>query len=170
MAAVLPWLLVGDKSTAKDRALLRRLNVRYIINCTPSRTDGGVANFFEKEPCFEYHRVLLRDLNTESVLPHLPSVVEFLQRARVRADGLVLVHCNEGKSRSCALTMGYLILSHSVTLTEALEMVRAVRCACSPSLDDTIRAWPPCLSPLLHPISGLTLSHPDLTVSGLKRS
>ena len=48
MSAVLSWLLIGDKNTAKDRTLLRKHNVRYIINATPPRTEGGVANFFEK--------------------------------------------------------------------------------------------------------------------------
>ncbi|KAL1503838.1 hypothetical protein AB1Y20_012304 [Prymnesium parvum] len=127
MAAVLPWLYMGDKAVAKDRTLLRQLNVRYIVNVTPPRTDGGVANFFEKEHGFEYLRLPLRDMNTESLLDHLPKAVAFLQRARVRADGRVLVHCNEGKSRSASVVIGYLIQTHGVGFAEALEMVRAAR-------------------------------------------
>ena len=42
-------LYIGDKKLAQDRALLRRLNIRYILNATPPLTGGGVANFFEKE-------------------------------------------------------------------------------------------------------------------------
>jgi len=45
---VLPWLYVSGKASARDRALLRRLNIRYVLNATPPRTEGGVANFFEK--------------------------------------------------------------------------------------------------------------------------
>lgn len=47
-ARVLPWLLIGDKKAALDRSFLRQHNVRYILNMTPPRTEGGVANFFEK--------------------------------------------------------------------------------------------------------------------------
>ena len=46
--AVLPWLLIGDKAAAKNRALLRRFDVCYIINVTPPRTEGGVQSYFEK--------------------------------------------------------------------------------------------------------------------------
>lgn len=120
-------LFVGDKEFAKDRARLRKLNIRYIVNTTPPLTGGGVANFFEKERDVEYLRVPMRDVNTESVLDHLPRAIAFLDRARIRADGAVLVHCNEGKSRSCAVVMGFLVRTHGRTLAEALELVRAAR-------------------------------------------
>ncbi len=54
---VLPWLMVGDKATARDRQLLRRNDVRYVLNATPPRTDGGVANFFEKVPSASAERL-----------------------------------------------------------------------------------------------------------------
>ena len=120
-------LFIGDKAFAMDRPRLRKLNIRYIVNTTPPLTSGGVANFFEKEREVEYLRVPMRDVNTESVLDHLPKAIEFLDRARIRADGAVLVHCNEGKSRSCAVTVGFLVRTHGRTLAEALELVRAAR-------------------------------------------
>ena len=124
---VLDWLYVGDKTVAKDRALLRQLNVRYVLNVTPPRTEGGVANFFEKEGSIEYLRLPLRDLNTESVLPLLPAAVEFLRRAHVRDDGCALVHCNEGRSRSVALVTGFLVLTRGLSSSDALALVREVR-------------------------------------------
>ena len=120
-------LFIGDKPFAMDRPRLRKLNIRYIVNTTPPLTSGGVANFFEKEREVEYLRVPMRDVNTESVLDHLPKAIEFLDRARIRADGAVLIHCNEGKSRSCAVTVGFLVRTHGRTLAEALELVRAAR-------------------------------------------
>ena len=104
------WLVVGDKALAKDRSALQRQKIRYIVNCTPPLTEGGVANYFAS--AFEYHRVPIRDVATENLLPALPAVVEFLQRARVRADGRVLIHCNEGKSRSAAIAAGFLIVAY----------------------------------------------------------
>ena len=118
---------VGDKDFSRDRTHLRRLNVRYVVNCTPPLSSFGVANYFEKERDLEYLRLPMRDANTESVLAHLPAAVEFLERARIRADGAVLIHCNEGKSRSCAVALGYVIRSHGKTLDEALELLRDAR-------------------------------------------
>ena len=80
MSAVLPWLYVGDKQVAKDRALLKRLHVRYVVNATPPRTEGGVPNYFEKEVAFEYLRVPLRDLNSEALPPVLPAFVQYFER------------------------------------------------------------------------------------------
>ncbi|EOD06893.1 hypothetical protein EMIHUDRAFT_218577 [Emiliania huxleyi CCMP1516] len=118
---------VGDKEFARDRTRINRLNVRYIVNCTPTLSSGGVANFFEKDRALEYLRLPMRDANTESVLAHLPAAIDFFERARIRADGAVLIHCNEGKSRSCAVALGYVIISHGRALDEALEMLRGAR-------------------------------------------
>ena len=119
------WLVVADKALAKDRSALQRQRIRYIVNCTPPLTEGGVANYFAS--AFEYHRVPIRDVATENLLPALPAVVEFLQRARVRADGRVLIHCNEGKSRSAAIAAGFLIVAYGQTAADALAAVRAAR-------------------------------------------
>lgn len=48
MSQLLPWLFVGDKPFARDRRALSISRVRYVLNATPPRTMGGVANFFEK--------------------------------------------------------------------------------------------------------------------------
>ena len=127
MSAVLSWLLIGDKAAAKDRELLRRRQVLYVLNATPPKTDGGVLNFFEKEPNLEYLRLSIRDVATDSILPHVPAAVEFLQRIRIRADGRVLVHCNEGKSRSAAIVAAFLVKAYGKSPNEALDAMRAAR-------------------------------------------
>jgi len=128
MAAALPsWLCIGDKALARDKAALQRMRVKYIVNATPPLTEGGVANFFPNDPAFDYHRVPIRDVATENLLPHVPSAVEFLQRARVRADGRALIHCNEGKSRSCAMAAAFLIRAYGMSTEEALDAVREAR-------------------------------------------
>ena len=60
MVTLPSWLLVGDKAMAKDKGALVRQRVRYIVNCTPPKTDGGVANYFPHDPAFEYLRVEVR--------------------------------------------------------------------------------------------------------------
>jgi hypothetical protein len=127
MSSLLPWLLVGDKAMAKDRTELRKRKVKYILNVTPPMTEGGVANFFQNEGSLEYLRLPLRDVASDTIIPHIGAAVEFLQRARVRADGRVLVHCNEGKSRSAAIAAAFLIKAYNKTPDEALEALRFAR-------------------------------------------
>lgn len=43
------------------------------------------------------------------------------------ARGSVLVHCSEGKSRSVALVVAYLVMRKRMTLANALALVRWVR-------------------------------------------
>ncbi len=122
-----PYILIGDKNFARDRAALRHQRVLYVINVTPPLTSGGVANFFEKEGSIEYLRLPLRDVAADSILPHVAPAVEFLQRARVRADGCVLVHCNEGKSRSAGIVVAFLMRAYNRSFDDALAAVQAVR-------------------------------------------
>lgn len=130
---VLPWLIIGDKKLAKDRAFLSKERVKYILNATPPLTEGGVAAYFQSDLALEYLRLPLRDVAAENMLPLLPSAVEFLQRARVRADGRVLVHCQAGRSRSAAVVSGFLVLALGKTLDEALAMARAARAVAEPN-------------------------------------
>ena len=126
------WLLVGDKALARDRVALQRHKVRYIVNATPSLSGGGVANYFQSDATFDYLRVELRDVATENILPSLPAATEFLQRARVRADGRALIHCNEGKCRSVVVAAGFLISAYGMSVAEALAAVRSARPQAAP--------------------------------------
>lgn len=38
VAAVLPWLYVGDRGDAKDKDLLLKLKISHILNVTPRRS------------------------------------------------------------------------------------------------------------------------------------
>ena len=130
---VLPsWLLIGDKAMAKDLQSLRARKVRYIVNCSPPLTEGGVANFFATDASLEYLRVPLRDVATESIVPHVAALTEFLQRARVRADGRALVHCNEGRSRSAVMLSVFLTQAYGWSADDALAAVRAARPCAAP--------------------------------------
>jgi protein-tyrosine phosphatase len=43
------------------------------------------------------------------------------------ANGSVLVHCHEGKSRSVALLMAYLMISKGLTLANAFQHLRSAQ-------------------------------------------
>ncbi|XP_026189914.1 uncharacterized protein LOC34618610 [Cyclospora cayetanensis] len=124
-----PWLFWGDKKAARDEHLLRRLKISYIINCTPPCGEGGVPNFHEKRCIgsrllFRYLRVPVYDTQTESLHPYFEDVWEFLETCRTREDGNVLVHCNQGVSRSVAFICSYLIKFEGMSAAEALAFVR----------------------------------------------
>ena len=56
---------------------------------------------------------------------HLDQCRKFLtaQLEECRPDGCVLVHCHEGRNRSAALCIAYLMVEHRMSLWDAVEHV-----------------------------------------------
>ncbi|CDJ52939.1 dual specificity protein phosphatase, catalytic domain-containing protein, putative [Eimeria brunetti] len=124
-----PWLFLGDRRAARNAQLLRRQKIAYIVNCTPPCGEGGVPNFHERMSvgsrlAFRYLRVPIFDTQAETLQPHFESVWEFMETCRTREDGNLLVHCNQGVSRSVSFICSYLIKYEGMSSDEALAFVR----------------------------------------------
>eukprot|EP00743_Colponemidia_sp_Colp-15_P007664 GILK01008294.1.p1 GENE.GILK01008294.1~~GILK01008294.1.p1 ORF type:complete len:290 (-),score=37.63 GILK01008294.1:85-912(-) len=130
---ILPWLFIGDVYAAKDRDKLRSLSIKYILNVTPPRTQAGVPNYFEKDSAFEYRRRGMQDNSSERLSESFSECFEFLERARVREDGNVLVHCQKGVSRSVSIVVAYLMKYKRMVFEEALAFVRLRRPVAEPN-------------------------------------
>merc|ERR1719229_841725 len=97
---------------------------------------------------FDYHRVPVGDNATERLLPHFQDAWNFLERVRIREDGGVLVHCQQGVSRSVSMVLSYLMKYYRMTFDEALALAKAARKQACPNdgfeaqlreLDETLR-------------------------------
>ncbi|CDI79531.1 dual specificity protein phosphatase, catalytic domain-containing protein, putative [Eimeria praecox] len=124
-----PWLFLGDRRAARNEQLLRRQKIAYIVNCTPPCGEGGVPNFHERlcigsRLAFRYLRVPVFDTQAETLQPHFENVWEFMETCRTREDGNLLIHCNQGVSRSVAFICSYLIKYEGMSSEEALAFVR----------------------------------------------
>ncbi len=64
----------------------------------------------------------MQDNASEKLFPWFERAHKFLERARIREDGDVLVHCNQGVSRSVAITMSYLMKHFKLSFEEALKV------------------------------------------------
>eukprot|EP00448_Togula_jolla_P002350 CAMPEP_0170599900 /NCGR_PEP_ID=MMETSP0224-20130122/17049_1 /TAXON_ID=285029 /ORGANISM="Togula jolla, Strain CCCM 725" /LENGTH=302 /DNA_ID=CAMNT_0010924593 /DNA_START=76 /DNA_END=981 /DNA_ORIENTATION=- len=142
------WIWIGDAEDARDGPTLRKNGIKYVLNCTPCRADGGVANFHEKDPLFSYCRLAMGDNATESLSTKFEAAWEFLERARIREDGGVLVHCQMGVSRSVSMVISYLMKYMRMGFDEALALLKDARKQANPNegfteqlkeLDETLR-------------------------------
>ena len=98
---IVDHVFIGDRNAAKARGLLTQHNIKFILNCTPDRDTDPVAGcpcFFEKDASLTYQRVPIFDNRGENLLAHIEPSVAFIERAKFY--GSVLVHCNQGVSRS----------------------------------------------------------------------
>jgi len=129
----LDWIWIGEAEDARNGEALKRNNVRYVLNCTHPRSEGGVPNFHEKDSWFQYCRVVLGDNATENLTARLKASWEFLERCRVREDGGVLVHCQQGVSRSCSMVISYLMKYYRYSFDDAFALVKAARKQANPN-------------------------------------
>ncbi|CAK0841540.1 unnamed protein product [Prorocentrum cordatum] len=127
------WIWIGDAEDARDAVALKKNNVRYILNCTPPRTQGGVMNFHDKDPSFEYCRLSMGDNSTEQLASRFQASWDFFEKARIREDGGVLVHCQQGVSRSVSMVVAYLMKHYRKDFDVALSLAKSARAQACPN-------------------------------------
>jgi len=59
-------------------------------------------------------------------------VCSFIENAESK-NSMVLIHCGEGVSRSCTLTISYLMIKKGMSLKDSLLLVKKKRPQCNPN-------------------------------------
>jgi protein-tyrosine phosphatase len=134
MSQILSFLYLGGKADAKDKDKLKKLNIKYILNCTPPRTldpENGCPNYYEKEKSFIYKRIPIFDNKGEDIMGHMNTACSFIEESK--HYGNILVHCHKGVSRSASFVIGYLMNKNEFTLDEALQHVKSCRSIVQPN-------------------------------------
>eukprot|EP00929_Paragymnodinium_shiwhaense_P080209 TRINITY_DN4181_c0_g2_i1.p1 TRINITY_DN4181_c0_g2~~TRINITY_DN4181_c0_g2_i1.p1 ORF type:complete len:2085 (-),score=719.12 TRINITY_DN4181_c0_g2_i1:212-6466(-) len=129
----LDWIWIGNADDARDCVALRKHDVKYILNCTQPRNNGGVSNYHEKDPNFTYCRLAMGDNSTERLATRFQTAWDFFEKVRVREDGGVLVHCQQGVSRSVSMVICYLMKYYRWTYDDALKLCRKTRAQAGPN-------------------------------------
>ncbi|XP_077516240.1 dual specificity protein phosphatase 19-like [Amblyomma americanum] len=125
---VLPGLYIGSQDAAADWSLLESRGVTHVVNAAAST----VPNFHEDRG-LTYMALELLDL-PEFTLSRatIDTTCDFIEGA-LSSGRSVLVHCNAGVSRSCALVLAFLMLRRGASLGEALEKTRSARPSVRPN-------------------------------------
>eukprot|EP01105_Mastigella_eilhardi_P013443 TRINITY_DN3065_c0_g1_i3.p1 TRINITY_DN3065_c0_g1~~TRINITY_DN3065_c0_g1_i3.p1 ORF type:complete len:351 (+),score=80.10 TRINITY_DN3065_c0_g1_i3:26-1054(+) len=125
MHRVLQSLYIGDYASSVDTDALFANRITHILTAaahTPAR--------FPK--MFQY--LLLDDvldMDNFCINKHFVKSNKFIETGR--KSGAVLVHCQEGMSRSATIVCAYLIFKMKVSLTDALDLVREVHPTACPN-------------------------------------
>jgi len=112
---VLDHILLGGKLVAKNEERLEKSKVVAILNVTSS-----VQNYFENENKFVYKRIDVQDSGDEKIEDYFPEAVTFILD-HIGPDRRVLVHCEEGQSRSPTIVIAWMMKYFNITLKEAYE-------------------------------------------------
>ena len=77
--------------------------------------------------CLSLSKNLRTIVNTDSGENWQFSPVHELYEYQLLFTGKVLVHCHQGRSRSAAVVLAYLMLKHEMTLLDAIKTLRERR-------------------------------------------
>ncbi|XP_061693365.1 dual specificity protein phosphatase 19-like isoform X2 [Syngnathoides biaculeatus] len=111
VGVVRPFLLLASQDAAHDMDTLQRYQVSHVLNVA-----YGVADAFLDQLVYKTVRIL--DLPETDIASHVEECGSFIDRAREQ-DGVVLVHCNAGVSRSAAIVTAYLMWREGLPFDEA---------------------------------------------------
>ena len=140
-----PFLYLGNQSSSVNKSFLAGKNIKYIVNCTKDlRVIDGM----------KYLRIPVDDYETENISAFFGDAVRFIEEARKKGDGAILVHCVAGMSRSPTVTLAYL-LSRGMKFPEALSYLVKKRHQVRPNRGFFNQ---------LRNLSGSNMSYTDFTV------
>lgn len=114
-------LIIGNRAIARDMDLLKELGVTHVVNAT-----SELRNYFEKEPNFSYFTVPVMDTDHSNIGVYFDDANKFMHEAIITGH-TVLVHCQQGVSRSASICVAYLIGHENKKLVEAYTQVKKAR-------------------------------------------
>ncbi|KAI1899499.1 hypothetical protein AGOR_G00062430 [Albula goreensis] len=125
IGVIKPNLLLASQDAAQDLSTLRTFKVSHILNVA-----YGVENSFPD--LFVYKTLNILDLPDTIITSYFKECSQFIDQAKAE-NGVVLIHCNAGVSRSASVVIGYLMSRDGLTFDEAFASVKRARPAICPN-------------------------------------
>eukprot|EP01130_Rhizamoeba_saxonica_P015064 TRINITY_DN6689_c0_g1_i1.p1 TRINITY_DN6689_c0_g1~~TRINITY_DN6689_c0_g1_i1.p1 ORF type:complete len:291 (+),score=69.35 TRINITY_DN6689_c0_g1_i1:60-932(+) len=111
-------LYLGSQDAAANFDGLKEKSITHILNVAT-----GIPNKFPHE--FQYLDVPFYDTDTEDISTGFEKCFDFIDAAR--DDGGVLVHCNQGVSRSTTIVLAYMMSRRGLTYDESYNIAKSVK-------------------------------------------
>ncbi|KAF8152103.1 protein-tyrosine phosphatase-like protein [Mycena galopus ATCC 62051] len=121
-------LYLGSLSAVNDHPLLRAHGITHLVQAL----EAPWAPPARKEDGFVAYNIDIRDKESVDLRPHLEAACVYIERALKRGEG-VLVHCQQGISRSPSIIIAYLIRNHGMSYESALAFVKRKRACAKPN-------------------------------------
>lgn len=120
-----PGLFLGSVGAASNKAVLKSLNITHVLLVA-----NALVPAYPRD--FKYKQVEVLDSEDTNLVQHFEECFSFIDEAKREGCG-VLVHCFAGRSRSVTVIVAYLMRTHHMSLSEALELVRSKRPQAAPN-------------------------------------
>ena len=121
------YLLISSHAAAANLDILENSKITHIINMA-----AELPNHFPDT--FTYLHIPAQDSLTERLSPHLDTITSFASEAlTANPDAQILVHCQEGVSRSAAAALAILVQNERMRLSAAFALLKRARPAAEPN-------------------------------------
>ena len=117
---VFDWLYLGTFTNACDIEELKRMNIKYILNCAIECKNTTLPKDIK-----ELHLKIRDNINFD-IIPFFKQSNDFINQVR-GAGGKILIHCKLGISRSAAIVIAYLIKYYGFNFNSALKFIKKQR-------------------------------------------
>ncbi|KIJ59281.1 hypothetical protein HYDPIDRAFT_177879 [Hydnomerulius pinastri MD-312] len=130
-------LFLGSISATMDRELLKKNHITHVVQVL----DAPWLPISEKDG-FRCLRIDILDKPSADLRPHLEGACQYIASA-LSCGGNVLVHCQQGVSRSPAIVIAYLIHNLGMSYDQAHALVKRRRQCINPNpgFVAALRAW-----------------------------
>lgn len=126
MSQILERLYLGGYSDAKDLKKLEKLGITHIAAIA-----AEAGPYFQG--CFSYLHIKAYDSSSFKLFPWFEEVANFIYNALEKENGVVLVHCQMGISRSASCVIAYLMKYYAMSFRSALQFVQSKRTIVCPN-------------------------------------
>jgi len=123
---IIEGLYLGNAFAARNEALLKARNITHILSVTPL-----AAHYPPSDPIVR-KIVAVDDYADEDLMSHFADTNAYIADALTK--GGVLVHCQQGVSRSATVVAAYLMTTQSISATEAIQFIKARRPIANPNV------------------------------------
>ncbi|CAH1106318.1 unnamed protein product [Psylliodes chrysocephalus] len=130
MQEIIPGVYLGP-FTAAQRNILLENGINHVI-CVRQEYEAHFVPEINNDPNIAYLTLNIADNVTENIIRFFPKVRQFIDDA-LSNNCKVLVHGNEGNSRSATLVLAYVMEKFGLSSSEALQFVKAKRATVDPN-------------------------------------
>ena len=123
-------IYIGSQDNANDYALITKLGITHIINCTHPLEH--FPNKFEDRG-ISYLNVSIGDNPGEPISDYFDEAFDFIEDV-IHSGHKVLVHCQMGISRSTTIVISYLMRKNKLSFKHASAIVTGIRPFASPNI------------------------------------